>query len=254
MKVNRMITKVNRTVPERPRKIEFIVVHYFGALNSAEGNAKYFYDTYRGASAHYFVGKDVWQVVEDEHVAWHCGGAGNGALKNVCTNSNSLAIEIRPEKVDKSSLLATDTDWYFDEDVLDLAVELIKTKQEEYGIEDDKVVRHFDVTGKHCPRPFVGSDVNTYYNQQGWFMWKNFRERLKEEDMTQAQFNKFMDTYLDELKRRDPSVWSEDARNWAEDEGVIIGDETGDKQYKMFVTREQMVIFLKRIHSMLGSR
>lgn len=40
--------------------------------------------------------------------------------------------------------------------------------------------------------------------------------------------------------------WSREARKWSESNGVIKGDENGNKQYKSFCTREQKVIFLKR--------
>ena len=65
--------------------------------------------------------------------------------------------------------------------------------------------------------------------------------------MTQAQFDAMMDDYLKRLQKAEPSEWSEDAREWAEKEGLIKGDENGDKQYKMFVTREQMAVFMKRL-------
>lgn len=74
----------------------------------------------------------------------------------------------------------------------------------------------------------------------GWPGWE-------EPEMTQAQFDAMMDDYLKRLQKAEPSEWSEDARQWAEKEGLIKGDENGDKQYKMFVTREQMAVFMKRL-------
>lgn len=76
---------------------------------------------------------------------------------------------------------------------------------------------------------------------------------VKEKDgnnvnITQEQFNELMDNYLAELKKRDPDEWSEDARKWAEENGIIKGDEHGNKQYRMFVTREQLMVFLSRLH------
>ena len=71
--------------------------------------------------------------------------------------------------------------------------------------------------------------------------------RPKEEEMTQDQFNKMMDNYLAQLAEKPPSDWSAEARNWAEENGLIQGDDMGNLQYKSFCTREQMVIFLKRL-------
>lgn len=42
----------------------------------------------------------------------------------------------------------------------------------------------------------------------------------------------------------EPSDWSEDAREWAEKNGVISGDENGNKQYKKNCTREELVQIL----------
>lgn len=77
----------------------------------------------------------------------------------------------------------------------------------------------------------------------GWPGWE-------EPEMTQAQFDSMMEDYLSRLAQEAPSDWSEDAREWAEAAGLIKGDENGDKQYKMFVTREQMAVFMKRLHEL----
>ena len=73
----------------------------------------------------------------------------------------------------------------------------------------------------------------------GWPGWEG--------DMTQAEFDKMMENYLARLRQEPPSDWSRGAREWAEKNGIIKGDENGDKQYKAFVTREQLVTFLQRI-------
>lgn len=74
----------------------------------------------------------------------------------------------------------------------------------------------------------------------------------EEEEVTQEQFNKMMDNYLDELAKKQPSSWSESDRLWAESIGLIKGDENGNKQYKSFTTREAMVTFLKRLYDTLN--
>ena len=72
----------------------------------------------------------------------------------------------------------------------------------------------------------------------------------EDDDMTQEQFNKMMDTWLAQLAKQEPSDWSQDAREWAESNGLIRGDAEGNKQYKGFVTREQLVVFMQRLHNM----
>jgi len=70
---------------------------------------------------------------------------------------------------------------------------------------------------------------------------------MEVEEVTQEQFDTMMNNYLSELAKKDPSDWSQEARNWAEGNGIIFGDENGNKQYKAFCTREQMAQFLYRM-------
>lgn len=72
----------------------------------------------------------------------------------------------------------------------------------------------------------------------------------EDEDMTRETFNKMMDSYLTERSKQEPSDWSREAREWAESSGLIRGDGSGSKQYKGFVTREQLVVFLKRLQNL----
>lgn len=69
----------------------------------------------------------------------------------------------------------------------------------------------------------------------------------EDEDMTQETFNAHMDAYFAQLAKQEPSGWSADARAWAEENGLIVGNERGEKQYKAFVTREQLAVFLQRL-------
>lgn len=65
MEIVKNITNRNRTIANN-RKIEYIVIHYVGAVSSAKANSEYFKSTYRGASAHYFVDENsIYQVVEE---------------------------------------------------------------------------------------------------------------------------------------------------------------------------------------------
>lgn len=68
----------------------------------------------------------------------------------------------------------------------------------------------------------------------------------EEETVTQEQFNAMLETYLQSLAAQEPSDWSEAARAWAEQNGLIVGDESGKKQYRAFVTREQLAVILQR--------
>ena len=70
-------------------------------------------------------------------------------------------------------------------------------------------------------------------------------------DMTQEQFNTMMNNYLTELAKQPGSTWSKEARDWAEQTGLIVGDTQGNKMYKKFLTREEMAALLKRFYNMV---
>ena len=80
----------------RTQKIEFLVLHYTAGRNdSAAGNLRYF-ESPRGASAHYFVDRKGWlQSVDDGDTAWSVGTAGVYQQKHPrCRNGNSISIEM----------------------------------------------------------------------------------------------------------------------------------------------------------------
>lgn len=156
--------------------IKYIVIHYTGNDgDSDESNANYF-NAYRGVSAHYFVDDDsITQSVPDKHIAWAVGGAkypscaatGGGKWYNKCTNSNSISIELCDAKKNGK--------YDFTEKTLQNAAELAKLLMKKYGIPVGNVIRHFDVTGKICPAPFVNDEK----------AWAAFKKRLEEDEVVE---------------------------------------------------------------------
>lgn len=249
MKINKNITTINHTRYTN-RDIKYIVLHYFGAFGTAEANSKYFKSVNRQASAHYFVDEtSVWQVVDDSNAAWHCGDSGKGVLKNQCTNRNSLGIEMRPNKMNRKSQGSTDRDWYFEQSTIDNTLELVKAKMEEYNIPIENVIRHGDITGKLCPRPFFGKDINLYYNQVANNLWLNFKEDLQKEDslMNGETIVTLLRAYLKGLPTSQaPHTLAASKKGIAS--GLFV-DGDGDgliDNPKGFLTREELVVVLDR--------
>lgn len=148
MKINKKLTKINFNNTNRSKsQIKYLVYHYVGGVSTAKNNADFFYSTYRGASAHYFVDeKEIWQVVEDNDVSW---AVGNDTYKHKeCRNTNSISIEMCCKK-DKNGK------WYIEEETIKRAVELGKSLIAKYNFDRNHVLRHYDVTGKKCPEPMV---------------------------------------------------------------------------------------------------
>ncbi len=75
----------------------------------------------------------------------------------------------------------------------------------------------------------------------------------EEEEMTQEQFDAMMECYLKKLAQTPPAAWSVEARAWAEETELITGDETGNRQYRSFVTREQLAVLLRRFARLYGA-
>ena len=75
--------------------IAYLVVHYTGNRgDTAKNNADYFAREVTGTSAHYFVDeREVWQSVQDNHAAWHCGTKGT-YYHPACRNANSIGVEV----------------------------------------------------------------------------------------------------------------------------------------------------------------
>ncbi|HMM05262.1 MAG TPA: D-Ala-D-Ala carboxypeptidase family metallohydrolase [Clostridiales bacterium] len=99
-------------------------------------------------------------------------------------------------------------------------------------------------------RSNVGNDFYSYFKIALSVIEKlKIRTTAKEEDeMTQEQFDQMMENYLARLKVKTPSDWSKEERAWAEKNRLIIGDAEGNKQYKAYCTREQMVMLLYRLY------
>ena len=152
MQIKQYLTSYNHNSGTVDR-IKYIVIHYVGATGGAQANCKYYAEADRSASAHYYVDFDgsVWQSVEDKNIAWHCGA--KSYVHAECRNVNSIGIEMCVRnKGDQSS---TSKDWYFEDVTVQAAIELTKELMAKYGIVADHVIRHYDVTGKICPNPYV---------------------------------------------------------------------------------------------------
>lgn len=207
--------------------IKYIVIHYTANNgDTAQNNCKYFNSPNRKASAHYFVGRDgVFQSVQDIHTAWHCGGS--SYKHKYCRNANSIGIEMC-SKIDGNGK------YYIENSVIDNAIDLTKHLMNKYNIPSSNVIRHYDVTGKACPEPFV-RDEN---------LWKNFKSQLEDKAMTneeKVKFNKLVDvvsalqTTIDKLAN--PMIYNYIDKNmpeWARptiqklvDKGILQGDENG---------------------------
>lgn len=165
------LTTVNFSPGRRGSAVEYLVFHYTANDgDTAENNANYFKSINRNASAHYFVDEQsIVQVVKDVDTAWHCGDNqkytnGGATLKGVVKNGNSIGIEMCSDKVNG--------DFVITEGTQSNAIDLGRMLMSKYHIPIENVVRHYDVTGKLCPKPFF-EDIN---------QWNQFKAKLSESE------------------------------------------------------------------------
>lgn len=172
--------RAGRTAPVR-----YIVVHYTANKgDTAKNNADYFSRTTTKTSAHYFVDeKEVWQSVREKDTAYHCGA--DTYRHPFCRNRNSIGVEMC--LLDKSGNIRPET--------IDTALSVVRQLMAAYDIPIDRVLRHYDVTGKNCPRPMVE-------NPQ---LWEDFKKELEG-----------VDTMLDYPEwARKTYHWYDDMPEWA---------------------------------------
>ena len=175
MNININLTSVNRTVYKRKRNIKYLVIHYTANNgDTAYANTCYFKQYKRGASAHYFVDeRSIWQCVKENDIAWHVGAR---RYYNKCRNNNSIGIELCSRK-------DLNGRYYFKKETIENALQLTKELMEKYNIPIENVVRHYDVTRKNCPEPFVRNE----------FLWQDFKRRLQSDENVMANIMQDME-------------------------------------------------------------
>ena len=133
---------------KRGGAIEWLVMHYTANDGDSDtSNGKYFQQPLNPvASAHFFVDDDSITIsVPEDYVAFHCGAY--HYTHPFCRNYNSIGIEMCDSKRD-GRVMAT-------EQTIQNAAELAAALCEKYGLPVSHIIRHYDVTGKLCPKYWV---------------------------------------------------------------------------------------------------
>ena len=209
--------------------IRYIVVHDTGNPSrgaNATAHYNYFNGGDRSSSADFFVDDTQVLCVNDYYkfYTWHCG---DGRGKYGITNRNSVGIEF---------CINVDSDR---NKTLERTAQLVRELMQELNIPIDRVVRHYDASRKNCPQSMSGN---------GWAQWYEFKEKLKGEDLTMAQYEelkneisqltetvKVLATELHDLKHpmiynyidNNMPEWAREAVSWAVENGILNGDENG---------------------------
>lgn len=186
--ITKQISKYNFS-PGNTKK--YIVLHDTGNyIDTDEGNANYFNEGNKGASAHYFVDENsVTQIVEDNMASWHCG---DGKNKYGINNHNSIGVELCN---DFGKILAA---------TLSNSIDLIQYLMKKYNIDANHVVRHYDCSGKNCPQRLN--------NDGKWSLWHEFKKQLlppiviKKPSYQERYVREFQEFYNKSTKTTTPLV------------------------------------------------
>lgn len=193
----------------RAKPPRYLVVHYTAVPgDTAENNGRYFARADTGkTSAHYFVDEhQIVRSVPEECVAYHCGGS--IYYHPDCRNGNSIGVEICTK--------GGPGNYFFEPAALENAKWLLRQLMEKYDIPADHVVRHWDVTHKVCPAPFVGA---------GAAAWEEFKGGLN--------------VYH---KLEDVPGWAIATVQKLVNQDILIGDENGNLNLSYDMTRILVIL------------
>lgn len=192
----------------RTRPVQYIVMHYTANNGDTARNNCDYYHRVGGlqASAHYFVDEHgAMQSVREGDTAWHCGA--RAYWHPECRNGNSIGIEMCSRK-------RADGSYYILPETVANAAALAREIMQRYGIDTDHVLRHYDVTGKRCPMPWVDDPAQ----------WTAFKEMLTPKSTTTDEEDDDMVRYS---KIEDVPDWAQDTVREMMDAGALKGDEHG---------------------------
>lgn len=203
--------------------ISWICLHFTsGNGDTAQNNADYFArEGGLNASAHYFVDTErIVQSVKDGDTAWHCGRERGGSYYNDCRNANSIGIEMCSVKRNGVYVIPEDT--------MKRAAKLTRELMAKYHVPVSRVCRHYDVTRKNCPEPWIR-------NPQLWEKFKTMLTEKEVEDMTEAQTRTIAKQEIskaESAKKVYNSVaecpaWAKDTVQKLVNKGFLQGDDKG---------------------------
>lgn len=142
----------HRCRPKGNYKVTSITIHSTGNPSSTAANERAWLDNSinnRDASWHYVVGeREIIQAIPDCEEAWHCGKAKG--------NKESIGIEIC-ESGNRQKTLEN-------------AAELVAKKLQEYRFGIEQIKKHYDWTGKNCPRILINQNYIKNHMEWNWFL------------------------------------------------------------------------------------
>ena len=175
------------------RPIKYLAIHYTAGGSSAAGRARGVKKVFesRKASADFAVDDKEMVQFNPDLCNYYCWAVGDKKAAGVAykdgSNRNTISIEICSTLAPGTSASKPNhSGWSFTEAALNNAVKLAKILMKKYNIPIERVVRHYDISGKLCPGIKGWNDGRLYTPTGGLTNEKNnskawlaFKERLK---------------------------------------------------------------------------
>lgn len=123
---------------EKLKAVNDIVVHYVGNPGStAQQNHDFYAGSQSSVSSHFIVGLDG-EIIQ-------CIPLDEWSAASNWRNNDTISIEVcHPDETGK-----------FNKKTYNALVKLVAWLENVCGLEENHVIRHYDITGKECPRYFV---------------------------------------------------------------------------------------------------
>lgn len=229
--------------------LERVSIHCFVGQVTAKRGVDYFATTDRQCSSTYVVGYDgsIGCSVDEKDRSWCTSSSDN--------DKRAITIEVASETVDPYAV----TDAAYNA-LIDLLVDICqrngktkmiwipdKARALAYQPASNELLMtvHRWFAAKACPGEYL-------YSRHGQIA-AAVNDRLngapaqseEDEDMTQEKFNEMMNNYLADLQTK-PATFEQDALVWAQQNGLMVGNEQGQLMPKRFLTRGEFAVVLKR--------
>ncbi len=208
-----------------------LVIHW--TANQKKGakainNRNYFNDSGQAVSAHYVADDtEIVQCLPENEMAYHVGAKmyKKEALQQLSSYPNNCTIGIE---------MCVNVDGDFTktyQNTVQLAADILKR----YGWTINQLWRHYDITGKDCPRFFVDDAIAKHFGftsaADGWKQFKIDVNNLKEGVKPMAS-----------KTNNTPSAWAKEAWEWCLKQEYLDGTRPQDP-----VTREELAVILQRL-------
>lgn len=236
------------------KDVKGIIIHWTantGKKADAMAHYRYFSNPERYASAHYFVDdKTILRIVPDDEMAYHVGAKQyKTSYFGSYPNANTIGVET-----------CVNQDGNFKEALKASAWLCAKLLFDNNLNPDKDLARHYDITGKDCPRYFVYDEsAKEFFGvADSEKMWEDFKKEVKDfynqmknpkQNVTLKEVQEEMSKYFPDIP---PTHWAANSIDKVKELGLMKGDKEGKFNPDAPLTRAQMASILSILADKIG--